>query len=541
MNRWLAVGAVFGALSGCGYAPEGPSKKAVEFEVGEANDPIVQAEAAIASTDTVTITLKNVTGYNFTQGLVLFSVPFTVNGAASAPFSKFVSGSSASRGDATALATGLGLTVGTSAFVVPALAKNGGQTMVTIQAPIGSKVTYVTRVDSSIDDFVAALDVPLTGLAPGPVNALIQGYDLADPTKISVGNGTTGQRLGNTTFVINNVSDCPGGAWAATQNLLSDDFAAGANSKTWPAGAGWDGEFNGDWYTDGITVRVYNPNWGGADPNAQTNIITGFHKRLDVCPATGALLQVDAKVVTQLSDSTSDTTLVVYFFDRAGALLSVATNWPLYDQNDRTTTVRDTVIPTGTRRVVIAPMMRLGAAEQGAVYYDRISVDYEPSTTFTNTTLASDDFSSLSNGTYGSKQPKGWAEFGGDWYGLSPQGWATLGNPAWAARPTNVDTGMTKVFSLSSFGSADVISAKVFAAATFTDPTSFVRLRLVFNGGTALESQRQVRGWGNLEVHRQPVPSGTKSVTVIVNAFLGPNETSSLYIDNFSMVKSHRN
>lgn len=539
MNRLILLGAAVALMAGCGT--ERSDRVAIDFDVGSANDPVVKAQALSVTTDTVTVTLKNTTSYAFSPGLILFSVPFQVGAAAPAPFAAFVSSSSAKKGDVAALASGLGLTLGSTAFLVPAAPKNGGTATVTIQAPTGAKITYVARVDVSMDDFVAAADVVLTGSAPGSLSGLIQGYDLANPTTVSLGNGTTGQRLGSTTFALNNQSDCPGGAWSAARGLLADEFTSGAGAKEWPTGFGWDGEFNGDWYTDGTTVRVYNPNWGGAEPVAPIPTVTGFWKRLDVCPAAGALLQVDAKVATQLTDSTSDTTMVVYFFDGAGSLLSVATNWPLYARNDRSTAIHDTVIPTGTRRVVIAPMMRLGSAEQGDVFYDRISADYEPSATYTNTTLATDDFATSSGGQYGSKQPKGWAEFGGDWYVMSTNGWATLGNPAWGGGATNVDTGMVRTFSLPAFGANDVINAKVFAAATFTDPTSFVRLRLVFNNGTALESQRQVRGWGNLEVRRQSVPSGATSVTVIVNAYLGPTEQSSLYVDDLALVRAHRN
>ncbi len=539
IRRFLIAVTAVTALGACGTPPATAERPT--FDVGEADDPIVQAQALDVTTDTVTVTVKNTTSYPFTQGLILFSAPFTVGSVASTAFTKFVSGSSSTRGDANALATGLGLSVGTTAFIVPGVAKNGGSQTVTIQVPAGSKVTYVARVDTSIDDFVAAVNVALTGSAPGAISGLLQGYDLQNPSVVGLGNGTTGQTLSSTAFTLNNLSDCPGGAATVGARLFEDDFAQGAGSTAWPTGFGWDGEFNGDWYTDGVTVRVYNPNWGGAQAGAPIPTVTGFWKRLDVCPATGSLMQADAKVATQLTDSTSDTTLVVYFFDRAGALISVTTNWPLYAQNDRTTAIHDAVIPTGTRRIVVAPMMRLGLNEQGDVFYDHVSVDYEPATAYTNTTLASDDFSQSSGGQYGSNQPKGWAEFGGDWYRMTSQNWATLGNPSWAGGATNVDTGLVKAFSFTSFGANDFLNAKVFAAATFTDPTSFVRLRVVFSDGTALESQRQVRGWGALEVRRQAIPAGATSAQVIVNAYLGPKETSSLYVDDFSLVKTHKN
>ena len=68
-------------LAGCSGAPP---EQVVDFDIGGSSDPIVQAQQALGeATDTVTLTLKNSTNYNFTQGLVLFSVPFVVNGAAS--------------------------------------------------------------------------------------------------------------------------------------------------------------------------------------------------------------------------------------------------------------------------------------------------------------------------------------------------------------------------------------------------------------------------------------------------------------------------
>ena len=79
-------------LSGCGVASE-QGERPVAFDVGESNDPIVKAQALAVTTDSVTITLKNTTAYGFSQGLLLFSAPFTVNATASVPMTKFVSSS----------------------------------------------------------------------------------------------------------------------------------------------------------------------------------------------------------------------------------------------------------------------------------------------------------------------------------------------------------------------------------------------------------------------------------------------------------------
>lgn len=512
------------------------------FEPGDENDPIVRAVAqqALSTQSSVTVTMKNGSGYAFTQGLLLLSQPFTVGAAPSTALINFVQDSSTAAGNATTFANALGLTIGTNAFVVPAL-NNGASAAVTISVPATAQVTYIARVAASYDDFVATAPVSLTSGAPGAVVASLTGYDLrssSGPPKVTLGNGTTGQTPRSTTLTVLDTSDCPAGVLSAKQTLLSDDFAAGSGSTAWPAAFGWDGEFGGDWYTDGVTARVYNPNWGGASPSAPIPTVTGFWKRIDVCPASGSLLQFTAKVTSSYTDSTSDATLVLYFFDRGGNLLSTSANHPMFDQNDRTIAIYDAAIPASTRQIAVAPMARLGTAEQGDIFFDRVKVDYEPGTAFTNTSLATDDFSkSVGNGT-----PKNWAEFGGDWYRLSANNWATLGNPTWSGGTAGVDTGMTQTFSLNGPAAGDLLNARVFAAATFTDYRSFVRLRAIFNNSTVpVESDRQVRGYGFVDLRRIAIPAGATSVTIVINAYLGPSETSSLYVDDFSLARTHPN
>ncbi len=79
---------------------------------------------------------------------------------------------------------------------------------------------------------------------------------------------------------------CCGAGAQPTGDLVNDTFSAGNGSTTWPIGAGWDGEFGGDWYTDGVTARVYNPNWGGAEASAPIPTVTGFWKTVDLCPGS---------------------------------------------------------------------------------------------------------------------------------------------------------------------------------------------------------------------------------------------------------------
>ncbi len=549
INRWGGVGLAAVALAACG-TPSTQCTADCVFAAGEGKDPIVaraKQQALELPPDTVTVTLTNRSGFAWTQGLITLAPIFTVGTVPSTPLYRYVREGQVGVGNAATLAAGLGLAVGTNAFLVPALGNNRS-TSLTITVPTTAKITFIARVSGSMDDFVAAVDVPLVSGVPGNVVLPLKGYDLAtnnNPNGLTtLGNGTTGLNPPNSTITVRSSTDCPSGSLNTPTNFITDEFNAPANDSTWPMSAGWDGDFNGDWYTDGQTARVWNPNWGGAEAAAPIPTTTGFWKFVSVCPATGSLLQVKANVTTQFTDANTDTTLVVYFFDRAGALLSVSANHPLRGSSTRDFALYDVAIPASTRRIAVAPMMLLAATEQGAAFYDRITVDYELATTYSTTAVATDDFATTQNNTYGNNQPAGWTEFGGDWFTLKPENWATLWNASWAGGTTGVDTGMTKQFSLSGkFVAGDVINAKVFSAATFTDPASFVRVRLVFNTptGPVIESDRAVRGYGDVQVRRQPIPAGATSVYAIVNAYLGPAEQSSLYVDNFVLNTQHRN
>lgn len=534
--QWGLLAAV---MTGCAAGDQCVSD--CVFAPGESKDPIVSKAQALGGTETATLTITNKSGWDFSQGLILFYVPYKVATVPSTPLFNYVRDSSSTKGKADVLAAGLNLTVGTNAFLVNKVDHNKSVS-VTVTVPAGTRITYVARVSSSTDDFVASADVPLSSGVPGtPTPFTFNGFDLStnnNPNGLTtIGNGTTGQTPSGSSFTATVAGDCPNGPTTVSQVLLTDDFSKGALDSAWPKNAGWDGDFNGDWYTDGQTARVWNPNWGGAEAGAPIPTTTGFWKFLDVCPAAGATLNVSAKLTTNFTDPLSDTTLVVYYFDRGGALLSTVANHPLRDTNDRTFAIYDSAIPASTRRIAIAPMMLLAATEQGAAFYDSIDVGYEVAGSYTTTSVATDAFNSYSNSSlYGGNQPTGWSEFGGDWYAMATQKWVTLGNPNGATG--GKDTGLVKQFSLvSKYSAGDVINARIFAAATFSDPTSYVRLRLVFNtaNGPVIESDRQVRGYGLVDIRRQPIPAGAVSVYAIVNSYLGPNEKSSLYVDDFSL------
>lgn len=528
---------------GCAVEPQPPT-----FEPGSDGDPIVaKARAELGGSETITLTFSNRTSYDFDPGIITFSPLFTVGTAPSTPLFNYVRSGLSTTGNNATLASALGLTVNTNAFLVPLVRRGSTPTTITLTVPAGNRINYLARVRGSTDDFVAASNVPIASGVPGtPIPLQLQGYDLSTNNNpgglTTLGNGTTGANPPSTTVTITTAGDCPAGPTLTSSRWLFDDFSAGANDSAWPVNAGWDGDFNGDWYTDGVTARLWNPNWGGAEPGAPVPTTTGFWKFFDVCPAAGAKLQVTSKLTTTFTAAESDTTLVVYFFDRGGALLGVSTNHPLRDTNDRTAAIYDAAIPSSTRRVAVAPMMYLAASEQGAVFFDDIAIDYETADQFTTTAIASDGFSSFGSSSFGNNQPTGWAEFGGDWYVMSANQWATVWNPAFGGGAAGVDTGLFKTFTLGSYAAGDVFNAKIFGAATFTDRSSFVRLRIRFNdpAATVVESDRQVRGYGDVVIRRALIPPGATTAQVIVNAYLGTAETSSLYVDNFVLERQRR-
>lgn len=114
----------------------------------------------------------------------------------------FCSGACDDNGNATVLANRWGLTLGTNAWVVPALAANGGTATVTFDAPVGSRLSFISWVNSTsvFDDFVAmhppgdltTLSVPLfNGSTPlENIDFVITGYD-TNSTSATDGSGAT--------------------------------------------------------------------------------------------------------------------------------------------------------------------------------------------------------------------------------------------------------------------------------------------------------------------------------------------------------------
>lgn len=518
-------------LGACSAKDDPPIRAtAVDFEPGGDDDPVLALALTTNSTSSsAQITITNRTNYNFTEGLITFGPVFTVGQVASTALKNYVTSGAAGEGNATTLASALGLTLNSTAFKVGAIAKNATAS-VTITVPTGATIYYLAHVVGSTDDFVAVSGATLGG------PATLYGYDLNDVGgAVTLGNGTTGSSTGTSTWTTTDLAACTG-ASAMTQvtTLLNDEFTNVV--ANWPVDAGYDADFNGDWSTDGTSARVYNPAaTGGSGLPLGAN--TGFVKFMNICPTTGATISLEAQVDTSLyTNAASDTTLHVYYFDASNALLKIDFSYPLRKGSLRKIAVYDSQVPSNARRIAIVPMARIDAAEKSSVFYHSILATYEPRGTVTTTAVAADDFSTW---TSPGNQPTGWAEFNGDWYVMTANKFITVWNPKWGgdqSKPPPVDTGVTKSFTLTGTQAGDRLDATMFAASTFTDPTSFVRLRLIFNNGTTIESDRTGGStYHDVFLRRVAVPTGATSVMAVINVFLGANETSSLYVDDFKL------
>lgn len=116
---------------------------------------------------------------------------------------QYCNGTCIDDGNAQILAQRWGLTLGVNAWLMPPVPYNGGTASVTIDAPVGSRVSYVARGGDTIsvmDDFVAlhqqgsptTLSAPLFDGAGQPLNPVVfglSGYD-ANSTNPTNGSGT---------------------------------------------------------------------------------------------------------------------------------------------------------------------------------------------------------------------------------------------------------------------------------------------------------------------------------------------------------------
>ena len=204
----------------------------------------------------------------------------------------------------------------------------------------------------------------------------------------------------------------------------------------------------------------------------------------------------------------------------------------------------DSPIPFGTQVVLVAPMALLQANETETVHYDNLRVEYDPPNDFMQNALHGDDFSGHGNSPYGLAQPTGWVEYGTDYFVEAGFDFITATNPTWVGEvidPPGRDTGIFKHFTIQADHlKGDLLTTRVFASATFTDPESFVMLRVQIDpfetGAIWHDSQRlRLNGYDTLSIRRLAIPEGASSVHAMVVGYFGPNETASFYADDIEL------
>jgi len=472
------------------------------FELGGADDPVLKL-ALSSQFSTLVYTLTNTSTSATASGLISFANLFATNSAASSALQAYMAD-----GDALKYAAAAGLILGDDTVFVPALAP-GQSASVMLNVPHNAQIDMVMRVSAT--EFV--------GLDSTKILA-------ADPLKrFALQSGKIVAKTGAAPLSVSTVhlTDCTNTLGTST-TMLDIAFNYGPWDHAWPYNIGFDGDFNGDWYTDGVTARMI-------DVNAKLPTITGFVKFFYVCPSAGARVSAFADIATKYTQAASDTTMVIYFLDVNNNYISHAENLPLHGNNQhRRHALYDATIPAGTRKIGVVPMGYFAAGETDSSHYYNLTLQYEPAGKVTETSLGSDDFTQFT----------GWTYSGGTWYNVPPYNWATAWNPAWSpgtgTRP--VDTRMTKTFSLGTYKSGAALSARAFAASTFTDPASFVQMFATFDTGeTVSASPVATSAWADFDIRRTPIPAGATSVTIMFQMYLGPSETSAAYVDTLQLWK----
>ncbi|MBL9038090.1 MAG: hypothetical protein JNG84_06220, partial [Archangium sp.] len=364
------------------------------FEPGDSNDAVVRmAQSALSNgLSTVQVTITNPSTYALGEGLVALTPIAQINTTTTAAMLAYLRGPGTALGNARQLATSAGLTVNVSAFLVPAIPAGGTATIIINAAP-GAQLYYVARETLTTPDFVGSYSA--MSWPNGTSGTFQTGFTLDTAGNIVRGNTSVGATPNIAVIAFDVLAGCnsnSSGSMTRPGTLFSDTFAGGPNDSRWPMNAGYDADFNGDWTTDGVTARVWNP--PGGNPQAPRPVTTGFVKFIDVCPTDGATISIGANIDAAFTSLSSSATLVLYYFDAANALIRVDANHKIGKGNVRRTTLVDSAVPRNARRIAVVPMAYLAPDETSTLFFSKLNVTYAPKNTYQVTTIANESLSS---------------------------------------------------------------------------------------------------------------------------------------------------
>ncbi|MCC6806014.1 MAG: hypothetical protein IT381_01210 [Deltaproteobacteria bacterium] len=292
--------------------------------------------------------------------------------------------------------------------------------------------------------------------------------------------------------------------------LVDEDFSTVPAAAENVGGIGWE--------SDGLTLRP-------TTPSVYPGHSVGLLFWADVCPASGAVMTVDAKVIaSDLRDASSKVELLLYAFDHLSNPIGLARSQPMLGGNKRPLVLFETPIPTGTRRLAIAVVATFGAGESGTVILDRMKATMQTAAK-SATLLYSDDFAGD-----GALTP--YAQDYGAWVVPPADDFLVLWNDAWNGTAVQSTYGiLSRTLALPS-APADPIRASAFIATTFSDRSSYASFRLRFDTGHIVFSPRIGKGFDTLRIDATAIPAGATQAILEVVAYFGARETASFYLDD---------
>lgn len=348
---------------------------------------------------------------------------------------------------------------------------------------------------------------------------------------------------------------------SSPQTLVNEDFTTlndptFANDPTNPF-ANWV-QWGADYYTEVGGVQVYNPGPGLGDRDQYQEyteerpdlLESGIYKRMSLVDAEGDYLykpgdKLIAKfdVDPRFTHEHSDSDIGIILYNACSGDTVAAYGRPVRGPNAKSRQIYvELEIPQGMTEMAVSLLGYLGSQEAGTVIFKDVSVEQVPQHYYTASTLYADDLAQVST-DFGPNSPAVDAEFGYDFYTVETA--PGSGDKAATAynhgSPDGTIGGLVKRVDLPAYHSGAMISAKAFAATTFSTPDSFVQLKMEYYNaqdellGEEHSTSLTAYHYDYLRIDRAVIPTGTSYIKFVPLVSLGLGETSSLLLDNFSV------